>query len=337
MTLLLGVCGMLCGCGAPQAGQVAKLPMSSELILRDVTVVDTHDGSLSPHMDIMMDRGKIVSIAPTGISASSASARTIDAPGEFVVPGYLDMHAHVLGTKQTSEMLTLMLANGIIGFSQMSGSSDLLAQRKNGTLPISGVAPELLVMLGTILTPPNAGSPSAAVATVNEQKAEGADLIKVILVSFPTFFAAQGEAKRLGLPFVGHLPLGVDIVAASHGGMKSIENLGAGPALMIPCSTDEAALHAVIAKSSPHGRISVQYSVPYPLQRRDHGLGRAEDGRQPGHIVRSRRARQNSSDYFDFQRGPMPTACGGFRRRRDMAGADPHTPEDLGIGRRTGI
>jgi hypothetical protein len=72
MTLLLGVCGMLCGCGAPQAGQVAKLPMSSKLILRDVTVVDTHDGSLSPHMDIMMDRGKIVTIAPTGISASSS-------------------------------------------------------------------------------------------------------------------------------------------------------------------------------------------------------------------------------------------------------------------------
>jgi hypothetical protein len=226
------------------------MPAAGELIVSGVTIVDTHDGTLTPNMSIRMDRGTIVSIVPDG-AANSGSVTTIDARGKFVVPGFNDMHAHVLGPPNPTDMLTLMLANGITGWRQMAGTPKLLQQRREGSLPMSGIQPELLAMPGEIVTVLNAGTPERGVATVNEQRAQGADFIKMILVSSPTFFAVQAESKRLGLPMVGHLPMGVDIVAASKGGMKSVEHLGAGSDLEIPCSSDRVALRAAIAKSPP--------------------------------------------------------------------------------------
>jgi imidazolonepropionase-like amidohydrolase len=225
------------------------MPLSGKLLLSGVTVVDTHDGKLTPDMSILMDKGKIVGIAPTGTLRTDASTKKIDATGKFVVPGYIDMHAHVLNVADPTDSLTLMLANGITGWRQMAGSPSLLEERRHGTLPMSGVQPKLLAMPGTILTVLNAGTPTAGVKTVREEKAQGADFIKMILTSAPTFAAVQAEATRLGLPMVGHLPPGVDIVAASRGGMKSVEHLGAGTGLMIPCSTDEVAMRAAIAKA----------------------------------------------------------------------------------------
>jgi imidazolonepropionase-like amidohydrolase len=58
-----------------------------------------------------MSRGKIVSVVADGTATSSGSVTTIDAHGKFVVPGFNDMHAHVLGPPNPTNMLTLMLVN----------------------------------------------------------------------------------------------------------------------------------------------------------------------------------------------------------------------------------
>jgi hypothetical protein len=50
------------------------------------------------------------------------------------------------------------------------------------------------------------------------------------------------EAKRVGLPFEGHLPPGVDAVEAVNAGYRSIEHLGPGAAILTDCSTQQAAL-----------------------------------------------------------------------------------------------
>ena len=219
-----------------------------QFILCGVTVIDTHNGSLAPDMDLRVEGNRIVSITPSAPTKDSTGATIVDARGKFIVPGYLDMHAHPLNQKLPSGPLELMLANGITGFRQMGGSLQLLAQRRAGTLPIPEDAPALLAMPGDLLLPINAGSTEAAVATVREGYANGADFVKVGLVSPSVFFAAQEEANRLGTPIVGHLPASIDVVAASHGGIKSIEHLGPGVPILIACSTDEAALREAQAK-----------------------------------------------------------------------------------------
>jgi hypothetical protein len=215
------------------------------LVLEGVTVVDTHDGKLSPNMRVTITGGKISAISAAGGPAPDASAKTVDAHGKFVVPGYLDMHAHTVHSNDPAGGLKLMLANGITGFRQMSGTSELLAARHDGKLGLSDKTPELLAMPGEILTPLNAGSPEEVIAEVDKQKADGADFIKMINTPPPVFFAAEAEAKRVGLTMSGHLPGGVDAAAASDAGFKAIEHLGPRDAVLLSCSTDEAALREI--------------------------------------------------------------------------------------------
>jgi hypothetical protein len=94
-----------------------------------------------------------------------------------------------------------------------------------------------------------ARSPEAAIAEVREQQAMGADFIKVASLGPAAFRAALGEAERLGLPFVGHLPETVDAADAAKAGMRSIEHLGPTISLLLSCSTEEAALRETIARA----------------------------------------------------------------------------------------
>lgn len=221
------------------------------LLLDGVTIVNTRDGKLSPDMEVVLDGAKIVRIVRVGTVKASGSARLIDEHGKFIVPGYLDMHVHVLDSPTRDGDLALMLANGITGFRQMSGSAALLEARKGGKLVLPVEAPELLAMPGEILSRANAATPEAAVAEVQRQKTEGADFIKTVEVNPPTFFAALTEAKRQGLPYAGHVSPGVDAAEASRQGMRSIEHLGPIEALAVSCSTAEPMIRQAMAKATP--------------------------------------------------------------------------------------
>jgi imidazolonepropionase-like amidohydrolase len=214
-------------------------------ILGGVTVVDTRDGSLAPHLDVAIERGRITAIDPAGAGVTSGDA--VAAHGKYLVPGYLEMHAHPLELTDPSGALELMLAGGITGFRQMSGTPEMLRRRTDGTLPLPAASPALLAMPGTVLTPFNAGTAAAAAATVAEQHAAGADFIKVGLVTPEVLYAAQAEAARLGIPILGHLPRNVDVYRASQGGFTSIEHLGPGLGILAACSADEAGVRAALA------------------------------------------------------------------------------------------
>jgi Amidohydrolase family len=214
------------------------------VVLRGVTVVGTRDGSLTPDVDITITGGTIRAIEPAKPECPAAS---IDARGKYVTPGFLDMHAHPLALKDPAGSLELMLATGITGFRQMSGSPRLLQQRASGTLPMPQDSPALLAMPGSLLTPLNAGTRQAAAGTVTEQHAAGADFVKVAMIAPDVFFAAQRQAARLGIPILGHLPVNIDVIAASQGGMKSIEHLGPGLGILAACSADEPRIRTTLA------------------------------------------------------------------------------------------
>lgn len=212
-------------------------------VLRGGTVVGTRDGSLVPDRDVVVRGGRIVSIVPT---SGEMSASVVDVTGRFIVPGFVDAHAHPLGPQDPSGTLRLMMAQGITGFRQMSGSTALLAQRRDGRLDLPDDGPALLAMPGAILSPTNAGTPKAAIATVREQAAAGADFIKIAFIAADVLPAVQDEARRLGVPVAGHLPEGVDVRAAARRGLQAIEHLGPGSTLLAACSTEEEDILAVL-------------------------------------------------------------------------------------------
>jgi Amidohydrolase family len=229
------------------------------IVLTDVTVVDTRDGSHAPHRDVHVVEGRIASIGDAG--SDRGDAEVVDGTGRYLVPGYVDMHGHPLNSPKPAAALELMLAHGITGFRQMAGTTELLRRRREGRLGLPHRSPALLAMPGELLMPVNAATPEAAVAVIAQQAADGADFIKAGLVTPEVFGPAQEEAARLGIPIVGHLPIGIDVREASRRGMRSIEHLGPGVGILGACSTDEDGVRAA-ARAAPTIRVP-SVSLPF--------------------------------------------------------------------------
>lgn len=215
-----------------------KTAISHTLLLDGGSVVDPRDGRIATDVSIRIQDGMVIDIGPRRASSSaSPSVQRIDVAGAFIVPGYNDMHSHVLNLADPSASLGLMLAEGVTGFRQMSGSPALLEKRRDHRLPIGPAAPALLQTPGDILTPLNAGSPEAAAAEIRRQHAQGADFVKMVMAAPDVFMAAVAEATAVGIPILGHLQEGVDVVAAARAGFRSVEHLGPGSSVWAACST----------------------------------------------------------------------------------------------------
>ena len=83
---------------------VDVIPMDEERVLRDHTVIVRGD--------------RIVAVDPSASSRVPAGARVIDGRGKWLVPGFVDMHAHLLSDDRIDERhapaeLAVMVANGV--------------------------------------------------------------------------------------------------------------------------------------------------------------------------------------------------------------------------------
>ncbi len=216
--------------------------VSYQFLLNNVTIVDTRTGNLTSNRSILCADGKIKVIAPAGTIQAGSDTKVVDATGKYVVPGYLNMHMHVIGAEHTTKTMDSMLVNGITGFRQMSGSYELIKEWHSGAFSNSTDQPTLLTMPGDILTPINAPTPEIAVKFVRLQKEEGVDFIKVGGVTPDVFKAVQAEANKLNLPFVGHVLPDMNLKEVAENGFRCVEHFGINNGALISCSTDETAL-----------------------------------------------------------------------------------------------
>jgi hypothetical protein len=219
------------------------------LVLAGANVVDTRDGSIAWNMDVTIVDGVIATVEVAGAPAPS-DARRENIVGKYVVPGYNDMHAHALNESDPAGALELMLAHGITGFRQMSGSSALLAARRAGTLPLGTGMPRLLELPAAVLSPGNGATVEQAVFTLQQQVTAGADFIKVAAVTPTVFDALQKAAHETGTTISGHLPAAADPVVATRDGLRSIEHLGPGISMLAACSSDETTIRYSLAQKS---------------------------------------------------------------------------------------
>ena len=245
---------------APAVPRDAPPAWAGDVRLDGGRVVDPRDGSVVENASILVRQGRIVAVDQGGSVKSDPSVQRIDATGKYVVPGYNDMHSHVLELKEPSGALALMLAEGVTGFRQMSGSPERLAERRNGALPVGERAPAALEMPGTILTPLNAASIEAVTAEIRLQKSQGADFIKVGFVSPQVFAAAMEEGHRCGIALLGHLQDGVDTAEAAKAGFRSVEHLGPGATVWTKCSSVE---HELQSDAKPIRMRAPPMNIPF--------------------------------------------------------------------------
>lgn len=239
----VAVGAVLYACGGSGSSN-PSMDVSKGTVLLNANVVNTRDGSVSPGMSIVIDGGKIQQIIPVGTNVTvSGAGQAIDASGRFVVPGYNDMHSHSMGfANQTPTVWPLLIANGITGIREMSGTPDLIkaARQLNIDSAAGRVdAPEILQTTG----PTFSGINTVADALVRVQQARTTDydFIKMFQASRDAAITIYNEAKKAGLTVAGHLPgASISGVEASSLGMRSFEHNGAGYGFQLDCAADEA-------------------------------------------------------------------------------------------------
>lgn len=211
--------------------------LSSHLAFTHVTLIDATGRPPQPDRTVLIDAGRITAVGATAKIKVPKTARTIDASGKFLLPGFWDMHVHIAGlnaepswSKQV--LLPLLLANGITGVRDMGGDLDTLLSWQRDSESGALLAPHI-VASGPFLVGSGKKTPEQypihnadeARAAVDDLKKRGANFIKVIsMPSRDAFFAVADESKKQNIPFVGHLPFEIGAIEASDAGMRSIEH-----------------------------------------------------------------------------------------------------------------
>lgn len=224
------LCLLLGACAAPSPSTVA---------ITGVTVIDVMDGSLRAGQAVLIAGNRIIAVGPTGEVQIPQDAELVEAAGGYLIPGLWDMHVHAMYEGRPDLFFPMFVANGVTGVREMASTFSLeqigriRAQIARGEV----LGPRFGAVAGKIFEGPvpadrlgpefmSIATPDEAREMVRTYRREGADFIKVYdHLSREVYFAIVDEAKRQGLPFVGHVPEALDYGEASDAGQKSTEHL----------------------------------------------------------------------------------------------------------------
>lgn len=237
ITLLLLELLLAAAITAAQAPPRAGL---SIIALTHVTVIDGTGAPPKSDVTILLAGYRIADIGK-GISIPH-QARIIDCTGSFAIPGLWDMHAHpddpelwAMGQteQEKASLLTLLIANGVTGIRDMGGDLKLLQSWRNRIGAGALIGPHIRAC-GPLLDGPkpmwpgslSISNPEQARQAVRDLKRQRADFVKVYSgLSRDDYFAIADEAKKLKIPFAGHVPDSVTPAEASDAGQASEEHL----------------------------------------------------------------------------------------------------------------
>jgi len=253
---------------------------AAPLVIEHVTVIDVRTGRRLADHDLVISGSRIVGLGPSDSLPAPARAHVVDGRSKFVIPGLWDMHVHLFnnasdpGTHEAEWYFPLFIANGITGVRDMWTDLDdvRLVREWNRQVAADELVGPRIVPTGPLLDGPrpiwpNAVSittPARARTIVDSLVRGGVQTLKIYDgLSRDVYVAVVAEAKRLGVPFVGHVPgvlLGAEV---SDAGQRSIEHLH----IREDCSTvgleavrRRSATPAQAAQPGQRGRILQTYS-----------------------------------------------------------------------------
>ena len=223
------------------AAPAQTTPEPTQTVITDVTVINPRSDSVQPHSMVVINGNRITFVSRSAAVPLAKNTHVIDGRGQFLIPGLWDMHVHSAfgdwfpGGRDI--ILPLFIANGVTGVRDMGGDIPVLfawrSEIADGKIIgphmiISGPMLDALLPDGKLRFPSSIAvtTPQSAVAAVDSLKAQGVDFIKVqSVISHDAYLAAAAEARKLGLPIVGHVPDKVRIAETIAAGQKSIEHL----------------------------------------------------------------------------------------------------------------
>jgi imidazolonepropionase-like amidohydrolase len=206
------------------------------LTIVNATVVDVSNGMLHPGTTVVVDGKRIASVEPSS-ARNTPRGEVVDATGMYVIPGLWDMHTHAYfgwsGDFGDTYVLPLFIANGVTGIRDMGSDLDEVLRARSAVAAHTLVGPRMVVS-GPMLDGPKVTfaaslairTPEDGRAAVDRLKSKGVDFIKIQSgVPRDAYFAVAAEAKKLGIPFEGHVPDAIRASEAITAGQKTFEHL----------------------------------------------------------------------------------------------------------------
>lgn len=196
------------------------------LAIRNVTVIPGNGAPPVENATVIIRDDRIAAIGPAAETVIPAGARSIEGAGKFLVPGFIEMHAHI--SKARASALGLFVANGVTTLRDMGGDHEELLRWRRDVQTGARIGPRIL-MAGPILEaarnvermrkdPPEAriepfervrisvGSPEEARRVVAELAGREIDFLKIRIVQDrETYLALNKAANSHGIPLVGHV------------------------------------------------------------------------------------------------------------------------------------
>jgi hypothetical protein len=203
------------------------------LVFDDVTVIDVQQGTRLVRQRVVIVGNRIRAIGKLEAVPIPANAWVVDAHGKYLMPGLWDMHTHSM--LMTDVFYPMFLANGVTGIRDAWSPVPLDTLRRWRQEIVAGtrVGPPRQLLVGAALDEDDGNNPcmrgpgqghtcvkSAADArhVVDSLKAAGADMIKMYDLSRSMYFTVAAEARRIGIPFGGHVGDVLGAVGWSSGG-----------------------------------------------------------------------------------------------------------------------
>ena len=200
--------------------------LNRTLAIRNVTVIPGTGAGAIKNVTVLIRDERIVAIGPAGETTIPVGARVIEGTGKFLLPGLIEMHAHLSKTRASA--LGLFVANGVTTVRDTGGDHEELLRWRREVRTGRRLGPRMLIA-GPYLEsarniermrkdPPEervepferlrigVGSPAEARRVVAELASREIDFLKIRTVQDrETYLALNEAANEHGIPLVGHV------------------------------------------------------------------------------------------------------------------------------------
>jgi imidazolonepropionase-like amidohydrolase len=237
----------------------AGAPVQKAIAITHVSVIDVESGEIRPDYTVLVSGNRISYVGPATSATIPADARIIDGRGKFLMPGLWDMHVHGFVWVFSEFAGPLMIANGITGARDMGWyidttlrwRSDIAAGREVGPRLVAGARIDGTInkarFVAHVVTEQD-GVRAVDTLSFKKDGSRRADFLKVYSwIPRAAYFGIVREAKKVGVPFAGHVPYSVSMVEASDAGQRSMEH---EDDLMRACTSKDSLLRTRFADTA---------------------------------------------------------------------------------------
>lgn len=242
-------------------------PVAADIAITDVNVIDVRNGRVQANQTVLISGNRISRIGASRRIRVSGDARVVNATGLYLIPGLWDMHTHALDADRSGLFLRLFVANGVTGIRDMHSRLDWaqLSQLKQEISAGRRVGPRIKAT-GPQIDARDAATSDQARTAVDTRAEGGADFVKVSsFLSRDGYLAVADQARRRGIPLVGHVPFSVSAFEAADAGHQSMEHLFG---ILLACSSNENKLRdeAVATLADPKPPAELYSRLLFALQ-----------------------------------------------------------------------